>query len=85
MDSIKYLGVLNDPEENQRIFRKLPSYLVSRWSRIVDKCTGEEQTDKLNLEGVPCHAREATYPSFAEFLATESENCIQSCHLSTSN
>ena len=74
MHSIKYLGVLNDPEENQRMLKKLPSYLVSRWSRIVDKCIGEEQTDKLNLEEVPCHAREATYPSFAEFcqfLATE--------------
>ena len=74
MHSIKYLGVLNDPEQNQRMLKKLPSYLVSRWSRIVDKCIGEEQTDKLNLEEVPCHAREATYPSFAEFcqfLATE--------------
>ena len=74
MHSIKYLGVLNDPEENQKMLKKLPSYLVSRWSRIVDKCIGEEQTDKLNLEEVPCHAREATYPPFAEFcqfLATE--------------
>ena len=72
--SIKYLRVLNDSEEHQRMLKKLPSYLVSRWSRIVDKCIGEEQTDKLNLEEVPCHAREATYPSFAEFcqfLATE--------------
>ena len=42
MHSIKYLEVLNDPEENQKMLRKLPNHLVSRWSRIVDKWIGEE-------------------------------------------
>ena len=38
MESIEYLNVLNDPEENQEILNKLPSHLVNRWIRKVDRC-----------------------------------------------
>ena len=30
MNSVKYLNVLDDPDENQRMVRKLPWYLVDR-------------------------------------------------------
>ena len=69
MHSIKYLEVLNDPEENQKMLRKLPSQLVSRWSRVVDKRIGEEQEDE-SREALGAHevnAREAKYPPFEEF------------------
>ena len=36
MRSVSFLSVLNDPDENQRMVRKLPSYLVNRWGREVD-------------------------------------------------
>ena len=70
MHSIKYLEVLNDPEENQKMLRKLPNHLVSRWSRIVDKRIGEEREEDQSREdsGVPeGNAREAKYPPFEEF------------------
>ena len=69
MHSIKYLEVLNDPEGNQKMLRKLPSHLVSRWSRIVDKRIGEEQEDESReaLGACEVNAREAKYPPFEEF------------------
>ena len=45
MHSIKYLEVLNDPEENQRMLRKLPNHLVLRWSRIVHKWIEEDREE----------------------------------------
>ena len=78
MHSIKYLEVLNDPEENQRMLRKLSNYLVSRWSRIVDKWIEEEREEGQGREtsGPPevnntNNARETKYPPFEEFLKTE--------------
>ena len=74
MHSIKYLEVLNDPEENQRVLRKLPNHLVSRWSRIVHKWIEEEREEGQGREalGPPevnytNNAREAKYPPFKEF------------------
>lgn len=74
MHSIRYLEVLNDPEENQRILRKLPNHLVSRWSRIVDKSIEEEREEGHSREALgPTevnsteNARGAKYPSFEEF------------------
>ena len=69
MHSIKYLEVLNDPEENQKMLRKLPSHLVSRWSRIVDKRIGEEREyeSREALGAREVNAREAKYPPFEEF------------------
>ena len=34
---IKYLKVLDDPDENQKMTRKLPRHLIDRWSREVDR------------------------------------------------
>ena len=36
-NTMKYLKVLDDPDENQRMVRKLPRYLIDRWSREVDR------------------------------------------------
>ena len=75
MHSIKYLEVLNDPEENQKMLRKLPNHLVSRWSQIVDKWIGEEREEGQGREalgspnvvmGSP-NVREAKYSPFKEF------------------
>ncbi|KAL9976864.1 hypothetical protein ACROYT_G014202 [Oculina patagonica] len=35
MNTIQYLNVLNDPDENQKMIRKLPTHVVVRWSRVV--------------------------------------------------
>ena len=74
MHSIKYLEVLNDPEENQSMLRKLPNYLVSRWSCIVHKWIEEEREEGQGREalGPPevnntNNAREAKSPPFEEF------------------
>ena len=37
MNTVRYLKVLNDPDENQRMVRKLRRYLIDRWSREVDR------------------------------------------------
>jgi len=37
MKTIQYLNVFNAPDEDQKIIHKLPSHLVARWSRVVDK------------------------------------------------
>ena len=56
MNTVEYLNILKDPEENQKMIRKLPSYLVTRWSRIVDEwVTADELEDDevpLSKEGV---------------------------------
>ena len=41
MKTNMYLSGLNDCKENQRILRKLPDWVVTRWSRIVqqDRCS----------------------------------------------
>ena len=36
MSSITYLRSLDDAEENRKILRKLPRYIVDRWNRIID-------------------------------------------------
>ena len=36
METIGYLNILNDPNENQKMVRKLPKHLIVRWSREVD-------------------------------------------------
>lgn len=37
MNTIHYLNVLNDPDENQKMIRKLLTQVVLRWSQIVDE------------------------------------------------
>lgn len=42
INSICYLSVLNDPDENQKILKKLPNHLAVRWSWIIDEWITEE-------------------------------------------
>ena len=94
MHSIKYLEVLNNPEENQKMLRKLPNHLVSRWSRIVDKWIGEEREESQGRQalGPPevnnmDNAREAKYLSFENENENEngSKDPMQSHYLSAGN
>ena len=34
MNTIQFLNVLNNPDENQRMVKKLPSHVVLRWNRV---------------------------------------------------
>ena len=54
MNTFEYLNILNDPEENRKTIRKLPSYLVTRWSRIVDEWV---TADELEDDEVPLEER----------------------------
>ena len=92
MHSIKYLEVLNDPEENQKMLRKLPNHLVSRWSRIVDKWIGEEREESQCRQalGPPevnnmDNAREAKYLSFENENENGSKDRMQSHYLPAGN
>ena len=40
---MKYLNVLDDPDENQSKARKLPRYLIYRWSREVDRWLNQDE------------------------------------------
>ncbi|KAK3709219.1 hypothetical protein QZH41_004583 [Actinostola sp. cb2023] len=66
MEEIKYLNVLNDPDENQRMLKKLPSYLVARWSRIVDRWITDEDCEDNEEDGKSTLQRTGN-PPFTEF------------------
>lgn len=57
---VKGLEVLNDCEENQRMLRKLPDWVTSRWNRHVTK-------QLRQTEDYP------NFKEFADFLAQEAE------------
>ena len=84
MNTVEYLNILNDPEENQKMIRKLSSYLVTRWSRIVDEwVTLDELEDDevpLSKEGV----MKTGYPPFAEFCKFVKIEARMSCNPVTS-
>ena len=69
---IKYLKVLDDPDENQKIVRKLPRYLIDRWSREVDRWLNKDCEED---RGVRARTRsESVHPPFkvfCQFLAKE--------------
>ncbi|XP_064642183.1 uncharacterized protein LOC135496665 [Lineus longissimus] len=64
---LSHLGVLNDPEEYEKILRKLPRYLQQRWFVEVDKWL-YGPGDIQNSSGGPprCHDN---YPPFSVFCA----------------
>ena len=72
---IKYLKVLDDPDENQKMTRKLPRHLIDRWSREVDRWLSREHEergfdDRTNF----MTENGAAYPPFSvfcEFLKRE--------------
>ncbi len=67
MNSIQYLSVLNDPEENQKILNKLPAHLVNRWIRVVDRSLTDDPSDDEADEKMSKTASETNYPTFADF------------------
>ena len=46
MTEIHYLQALNDPEENQKLVRKLPRNICDRWGREVDQWLNRKETCK---------------------------------------
>ena len=87
MNTICYLNVLNDPEENQKILKKLPNYIASRWSRVVDHWITEEEADEHGTEErvrtVKSPAK-VGYPPFAEFCRFMKKEARISCNPVTS-
>ena len=67
MDSIQYLNVLNDPEENRKFLNKLPAHLVNRWVRVVDRRIADDLSDDGDEDRVSRVASGSGYPTFAEF------------------
>ena len=68
MNTVQYVDVLNDPEENQKMIRKLPSQVVLRWSRVVDEWLAADEVEEgresfRTTKGTP----KAGYPPFKEF------------------
>ena len=65
---MKYLKVLDDPDENQKMVRKLPRYLVDRWSREVDRWLNKDEAQP-HSEIMSSDARkgEVGYPPFSVF------------------
>ena len=45
MNTIQFLNVFNDPDENQRMVKKLPSHVVLRWNRVVDEWLAEDDPE----------------------------------------
>lgn len=68
MNTIHYLNILNDPDENKKTIRKLPSHVVVTWRRVVDEWLA---ADKLEEGSEPFLTRKRTtkagYPPFKEF------------------
>ena len=67
-NTMKYLKVLDDPDENQRMVRKLPRYLIVRWSREVDRWLNKDD-DLRHSEETSSDVRkgEMDYPPFSVF------------------
>ena len=72
MKEIKYLKALNDPEENQKMLRKLPCHLAERWTREVDRWLNKEEQVPSGVSARSTSS--AAYPpfsAFCEFLKKE--------------
>lgn len=85
MNTIQYLNVLNDPDENKKMIKKLPSHVVVRWSRVVDEWLGENELDEDC--GAPqrrIQANKSGYPPFTEFCKFISKKARISCNPVTS-
>jgi hypothetical protein len=66
MESTRHLAVLDNPEENRSIVRRLQTYTIDRWNRVVD--------GKLHQNTV-----EAEYPSFRDFCDFLSKEARVAC------
>lgn len=67
MNTVRYLKVLNDPDENQRMVRKRPRYLIDRWSREVDRWLDKDEDQYQSKERRDATDVEAGYPPFSVF------------------
>ena len=67
MNTVRYLKVLNDPDENQRMVRKLPRYLIDRCSREVDRWLDKDDDQYQSKEGRDATDGEDGYPPFSVF------------------
>ena len=68
MNSIQYLNVLNDPDENQKILNKLPAHLVNRSIRIVDRSITDDSSDDEDEDKTSKTSCEASYPTACRIL-----------------
>ena len=84
MVHIQYLSVLEDPEENQKILKKLPSYIVNKWGRIVDKSTSDDPEVGPDEESDESVISLNTYPTFKEFCHFLTTEARIACHPVTS-
>ena len=66
---MKYLNVLNDPDENQRKARKLPRYLIDRWSREVDWLNKDEEQRQSGRASSNVARVQMGYPPFSAFCS----------------
>ena len=67
-NTLKYLKILDDPDENQKMVRKLPRYLIDRWSREVDRCLNKNEDRRRGEETwLDVTDSEAGYPPFSVF------------------
>lgn len=60
MPHVKGLSILNDSEENRKLLKKLPDWIVRKWSRIV--------VNELYASG--------EYPTFGHFTEFLQKNHI---------
>ena len=85
MTTIHYLNVLNDPDENQKIIKKLPTNIVARWSRVVDEWIAEvEPEEEYSTPQLTKKQLKAEYPPFSEFCKFMSEEARIACNPVTS-
>ena len=67
---MKYLNVLDDPDENQRKARKLPRYLIDRWSREVDRWLNKDEEQRQSGRASSNVASvQMGYPPFSAFCS----------------
>ena len=79
MNSIAYLAILDDPQENKKLLAKLPYPLIERWNSIVHRslCIDEEDDEGAvsTTSGMT-----ATYPSFARFCKFMKAEANKACN-----
>ena len=84
MTTIHYLNVLNDPDENQKIIKKLPTNIVARWSRVVDEWIAEVEPEEYSTPQLTKKQLKAEYPPFSEFCKFMSKEARIACNPVTS-
>ena len=65
MHPMKYLKVIDDPDENQRMVRKLPCYPIDRWSpedRWLNKVEDQRHSEVTSSH---VHKGKMDYPPFS--------------------